>query len=61
MIDQRLLAKTLIWRSIASLLKFTIFFILTGEIKLSIGAGLIEMISKMFAYYYFEKGWRRYT
>lgn len=57
---KRHLLKTLSWRIIATLITFLIAFILTGEIHIAIGIGVVEFIVKMFAYYGHERFWFKF-
>ena len=54
---KRHLLKTVSWRIIASIITFLIALLITGEIKLALGIGALEVILKMIAYYYHERFW----
>lgn len=56
-IRKRSLAKTISWRITATLTTMTIVYIFTGQITLSIGIGVFEVIAKMFLYYAHERIW----
>ena len=54
---KRTLFKTISWRIVATSTTMTIVFIFTGQVALSIGIGIVEVISKMFFYYGHEYIW----
>jgi len=54
---QRSLAKTISWRILATVTTMGIVFIFTGRIVLSLGVGLVEVITKGFLYYLHERLW----
>jgi uncharacterized membrane protein len=56
---KRHLAKTITWRCVASLDTILISWFITGSWKLGASIGLIEVISKMFLYYFHERAWYR--
>lgn len=51
--------KSIIYRIFASSLTAFIAFILTGNLTISFGIGIFEFVSKVFAYYVFEKLWNK--
>lgn len=55
----RYLIKTVSWRVVASLTTMTIVFAFTRELKLSLGIGAVEVITKMILFYLHELGWER--
>ncbi|GAW94065.1 DUF2061 domain-containing protein [Calderihabitans maritimus] len=56
---QRALAKAISWRIFATLTTMTIVYLFTGKIDLSIGVGIVEVISKMLLYYLHELIWEK--
>ncbi len=54
---KRSIAKAISWRIVATLTTFTIVYILTGELTLSMEVGLFDVILKMIFYYLHERGW----
>jgi uncharacterized membrane protein len=56
---RRHIAKTITWRMIASLDTFIITFLVTGSLKFGASIMSIEIISKMFLYYFHERAWYR--
>jgi len=56
---RRSLAKTISWRIVATLTTMVIVFLFTGEITLSLGVGVVEVVSKMIFYYGHERIWEQ--
>ena len=56
---RRSLAKTMSWRVIATGITMIGFYIITGDILLSISSGLGMNIFKTIAYYAHERVWER--
>ena len=54
---KRHIAKTLTWRVIASTDTLLIAWFLTGSWKIGGGIAIIEVITKMFLYYFHERMW----
>ncbi|HDR53058.1 MAG TPA: DUF2061 domain-containing protein [archaeon] len=63
MVEKRIrsVVKTLTWRMIASLTTSAIVFVITGNLALSAGAGLVDALIKLFFYYFHERVWNRVT
>ncbi len=53
----RSLAKTVSWRIIATLTTMSLVFAFTGNLVLSSGVGIAEVISKLIVYYIHERVW----
>ena len=53
----RTIAKALSWRFIATLVTFTIAWIITKELKFAAEIGLIDTVIKLGAYYFHERAW----
>jgi uncharacterized membrane protein len=53
----RSIAKAMSWRIVATLTTFTIVYILTGELTLSLEVGVFDATLKMLFYYLHERGW----
>ncbi len=53
----RSILKALTWRLIASLVTGSIVFIITHEAALSISVGILDLLVKIFAYYFHERLW----
>ena len=58
---RRHVAKTITWRMIASLDTFIITFLVTGSLKFGASIMSIEIISKMFLYYFHERLWYKFS
>lgn len=56
---KRAIIKAVSYRAFGTLLTITVIYIFTGELLVSLGAGVVEVISKMFFYYLHEKIWDR--
>ncbi len=53
----RSILKALTWRLIASLITAIIVFIITREAALSVSVGILDLLVKIFAYYFHERLW----
>ena len=53
----RSLAKALSYRLLGSLTTAAIFFVLSGDVKLSAGAGALDMVAKLALYFLHERLW----
>ena len=56
---KRSIVKTLTWRITASLDTFVIAWIITGDWKMGGSIAGIEVLTKMFFYYFHERIWLR--
>ena len=56
---KRSIVKTLTWRITASLDTFVIAWIITGDWKMGGSIAGIEVITKMFFYYFHERVWSK--
>ena len=56
---KRSILKTLTWRITASLDTFVIAWIITGDWKMGGSIAGIEVITKMFFYYFHERIWNK--
>ena len=59
-ICKRSLMKTITWRVTASLDTFLIAWLITGEVLAGASIASIEVLTKMFLYYYHEKIWNKF-
>ena len=55
----RSVVKSISWRILATLTTVLIVFILTGSWRISLGAGLIEIILKIILSYFHERLWNK--
>ena len=56
---KRTMLKTITWRIVATSTTMTIVFLFTGELTLSVGVGVVEVVSKMIFYYIHEHIWNK--
>ena len=55
--QKRSIAKTISFRLFATIITVAIVFAFTGELLLSFGIGIVEIISKTILYYWHERIW----
>ncbi len=55
----RSIAKAVSYRLLGSLASTGVFFVLTQNVKLSLGAGVLDTIVKVFLYFAHERLWER--
>lgn len=55
----RSIAKGISWRILATLATIALVYIFTGNISLSLGIGLVEVILKIILYYFHERIWNK--
>lgn len=53
--------KAISWRVVGTIDTMVISYILTGNIKIAVGIGSIEVVSKMILYYLHERVWGKIT
>jgi len=51
--------KTVSWRIIATMDTVIISYLITGSLKMAASIGSIEVITKVFLYYYHERAWSK--
>ena len=56
---RRSFIKTMSWRTLATLTTAIIVYILTAELVLAISVGSIEVIAKIFLYFFHERAWNK--
>ena len=56
---KRSLVKAVTWRVIATLVTFLVAYLLTGEIAIAVGIGLVDSAIKFVAYYFHERSWEK--
>jgi adenylylsulfate kinase len=59
--NSRSLAKAISYRLLGSLATSLIFFVFTGQLTLSLGAGGIDMVVKLGLYFVHERIWNHIT
>jgi len=57
---KRHIAKTITWRIIGTIDTIILSWLITGELKLGLAIGGIEVITKMLLYYFHERVWYRW-
>jgi len=55
----RSVAKALTWRVIATTTTMVAVFLVSGEIELALGVGVIDVLAKLLFYYLHERAWGR--
>lgn len=58
---KRHLAKTITWRIIGTIDTIILSWLITGQFKIGLAIGGVEVISKMILYYLHERTWYRYV
>jgi uncharacterized membrane protein len=57
---KRHLAKTITWRIIGTIDTIILSWLITGQFKIGLAIGGVEVISKMILYYLHERAWYKY-
>ena len=52
--------KAITWRVVATTDTFLISWLLTGQWKLGVGIAGLEVVTKMFTYYFHERAWSKF-
>lgn len=55
--NKTILLKSISWRIIASIIAFSIIFLVTGSVVLGGTISLIDIFIKIIAFYFHEKAW----
>ena len=58
---KRHIAKTITWRIVGTLDTMFVGYLITGDVKVGLSIGGVEVISKMFLYYLHERVWYKYS
>ena len=53
--------KTISWRILGTIDTMLISYILTGNLKVAMGIGSVEVVTKMILYYFHERAWAKIT
>ena len=56
---KRSVVKSFTWRFLATLTTFSLVWIFTGKLHLAFSVGAIEVVAKLFIYYFHERTWNR--
>jgi len=54
---KRHMAKAVTWRMLGIIMTSITLYIVSGDIGVSLGAGMIDSLVKLFAYYFHERLW----
>ncbi|MFC1631267.1 DUF2061 domain-containing protein [Candidatus Omnitrophota bacterium] len=57
--NKRSVVKTISWRVCATVTTMSIVYLFTRELSLSLGVGVVEVLSKMLLYYVHERAWAK--
>ncbi len=55
----RTITKTLSWRFVATLITFTVAWLVTGKLTFAVEIGVADTLIKLGAYYFHERLWIR--
>ncbi len=55
------LGKAISWRVLGTIDTIVISYFITGELKMAISIGSIEVFSKILLYYFHERAWEKFT
>ena len=55
----RTISKALSWRFIATLITFTVAWLVTGKLTFAVEIGIVDTLIKLGAYYFHERLWIR--
>ena len=55
----RSIIKTISWRALGTLDTILISYIITGSFVMAASIGSIELVTKMFLYYFHERAWNK--
>ena len=58
---KRHIAKTITWRIVGTLDTIILSWIITGNFKLGMAIGGVEVITKMVLYYFHERAWYKFS
>jgi uncharacterized membrane protein len=58
---KRHIAKTITWRIIGTIDTIILSWIITGELKMGLTIGGVEVITKMILYFFHERIWYKYS
>jgi len=57
--NTRSIAKAISWRVIATSITFSIAYLFTGEVKIALEIGALDMVFKLISYFFHERIWGR--
>ena len=53
--------KSISWRILGTIDTMIISYLLTGNVKVALSIGSVEVVSKMILYYFHERAWNKLT
>lgn len=54
---KRHMAKAITWRFLGTIMTSVTIYLVSGDFGISLGAGLLDSLVKLFAYYFHERLW----
>ena len=58
---KRHIAKTITWRIIGTIDTIILSWLITGQLKMGLTIGGVEVITKMILYFFHERAWYRFS
>lgn len=58
---KRHIAKTITWRIIGTIDTIILSWLITGELKMGLAIGGVEVITKMILYFFHERAWYKFS
>jgi len=58
---KRHIAKTITWRIVGTIDTIILSWIITGQLKMGLAIGGVEVITKMILYFFHERIWYKYS
>lgn len=56
---KRSVVKSLTWRVLATLTTVSLVWVFSGRLDLAFSVGALEVLAKLFIYYFHERAWNR--
>lgn len=58
---KRHIAKTITWRIVGTIDTIILSWVITGQLKMGLAIGGVEVITKMILYFFHERIWYKYS
>jgi uncharacterized membrane protein len=58
---KRHIAKTITWRIVGTIDTIILSWIITGQLKMGLAIGGVEVVTKMILYFFHERIWYKYS
>jgi uncharacterized membrane protein len=55
------IVKSVSWRTVGTIDTIVISFFVTGQIRMALSIGSVEVVSKILLYYFHERAWEKMT